>query len=453
MGYMIDPSIFKAYDVRAVYPDQLDEKGIYNIGRAFVEFLKVNEVVLGYDMRTSVPALKPHLIAGLNDAGAKVIDIGMTGTEVMYFTVGNFGYPAGIMLTASHNPKKYTGLKLVSKGAAPIGADTGIYDLRDLAVKNQYTRTNSPENMENFDPIPELKKKIKSMVDFTKIKPMKIVVDAGNGIGGQLFKHILGDLPIELIPLYFEPDGTFPNHQANPIKEENTKELRKKVIEEKADLGIALDGDGDRVFFVDENGIFSLGYYLVGILAKNMLKKYPGAKIVYENRLRWAIEDDVLSSGGKLVASPAGHSLIKYAMRKHDAQFAGETSSHFYYKELSYADSSMLTIALLLEILTESGKTLGQVLQPYRQKYFISGELNFKVDDANHTLNKVRNVYKGHGLPIDELDGVAIDNDRQWRFSLRKSNTEPLVRLNVEAKSQELVDKIRQEVEGLITNA
>ena len=264
----MDATIFKAYDIRAIYPDQMDENDIYQIGRAFIDFLKVKEVAIGWDMRVSTPSLLPHLIAGINDAGAKVIKLGQIGTEVLYFTVGKNNYESGIMLTASHNPSEYNGMKMVKKGAEPISGDNGIYEIRDLAINSKYERLNLPTQVEEIDPFPEFRQRVEQLVDITKLKPIKIVIDAGNGMGGVLVEKVFSGSNLNVIPMYFEPDGRFPNHEANPIKEENVAELRKRVVEEKADLGIALDGDGDRIFFIDEHGGYTLGYFLVAILAK-----------------------------------------------------------------------------------------------------------------------------------------------------------------------------------------
>jgi len=446
----IDTSIFKAYDIRGTYPSQLNEETIYKIGRAFVEFLKVKEVALGYDMRLSTPSLKPHLIAGINDAGAKVIDLGMIGTEVMYFVVGKMGFESGIMLTASHNPPQYNGMKFVSKGSAPISGETGIYEIRDMVVNNTYERKNVPTVIEEFDPFPEYVSAINKLVDISKLKAKKIVVDAGNGIGGLLVQKVFANSKLEIIPMYFDLDGSFPNHQADPIKEENTADLRKRVIEEKADLGIALDGDGDRCFFIDENGKYSLGYFVTAILAKKMLEKYPNAKIVHETRLLWALEDEIKKAGGTPVSSKAGHSYLKAKMREVDAVFSGEVSSHFFYKDMYFADSSMLTIALILELLTKKNASLSELFAPFRSKYFISGEINFEVENADEALAKVKKYFEDLGFVADELDGVSFADDRNWRVNLRKSNTEPLVRLNIEANSQNLVDEKVKELTTLI---
>ena len=449
----IDKAIFKAYDIRGVYPSQIDEGGIYDLGQAFVKHLKVKEVAVGHDMRVSTPKLLPHLIAGINDAGAKVVDIGFIGTEVMYFAVGKFKLESGIMLTASHNPPEYTGLKMVKKDSIPLDEET-IKVIGEIAIKGLRSKKRGwvAPNIVKLDPFPGYKKAIYSMVEVEDLEPLKVIVDAGNGMGGVLIDKVFSNSPIKITKMYFEPNGNFPNHIADPLKEENTLELRKRVVEEKADLGIALDGDGDRCFFIDRYGKYSLGYYIVALLAERMLKKYPGAKIVHENRLLWAIEDRVKQAGGIPVVSKAGYAIMRPLMRKIESVFGGETSSHFFYKNLYYADSSMATIALMLEIISESGKTLDQILEPFREKYFLSGEINYEVSNANITLKKIKEFYQLKGYKIDELDGIAVEDGRNWRFSLRKSNTEPLIRLNVEAKSQDIVDNKVSEILKLIKN-
>jgi len=449
---ILDPKIFKAYDIRAIYPDQIDAEGAYRIGRAFVDFLNVKEVVVGNDMRTSVDVIKPALIKGINDSGAKVIDIGLTGTEIMYFTVGEFNFESGIMITASHNPPEYIGFKLVSKGAVPIGADSGIYDIRDLAVQSNYVYDDSEksQNITNLDPIPKFKEKIESLVDFSNFKPMKIVVDAGNGVGGIIWDKIFDDTPFEVTKLFFEPDGTFPNHLADPLKPENVIALKNTVVENNADIGIAFDGDADRVFFMDGNGELSIGYYITALLSQIILKKYPGAKIVHENRNYWAIVDFVKEAGGIPVKSIAGHSYIKEKMREVNAVFAGETSSHLYYKDMHFAESAFLSVALILEKLSLENIDFYELVKPLKDKYFVSGEFNYKVSDADEVIEFVKHKYEKEGLTPDLIDGVAFDNNRKWHISVRKSNTQPLVRLNVEGESQKVVDKMKSEVEKII---
>lgn len=447
---MVDSSIFKAYDIRATYPDQINKEVAYQIGRAFVDYLKVDEVAVGRDMRISSDEIFEGLTQGINDGGAKVIDLGLVGTEMLYFGVGEHNFQSGIMITASHNPAKYNGLKMVSKGAYPIGSDSGLEQIRNLLTERNYAPTNSPKEIERLDIYPEYKNKIINLIDLTNIKKFKIVIDAANGMGGKIFENVFGDLDLDIVKMYFDLDGNFPNHESNPIKEENTAELRKRVVEEKADFGIALDGDGDRIFFIDEKGEYSSGYFMVAIIAQELLKKYPGAKIVHENRLEWAIIDTLAQAKGIPLRCKPGHSYIKEMMRKEDAVFGGENSSHFYYKDMHYADSSMLTTAILLKLLSDTGLNLSELLANYKSKYFTSGEINFKVVDADEILNKIQDNYSSKGYVLDLTDGIAFDNDRLWHFSIRKSNTEPVVRLNIEANSQEMVEKMIKELETQI---
>ncbi len=445
-----NPSIFKAYDIRGIYPKEINEDTAYTIGRAFVEYFKVKEVAVGYDMRISSPSLWEALTQGIADAGALIINLGMIGTELMFFAVGKFNFESGIMITSSHNPAEYNGLKLVTKGPIPVGADTGIYDFRDYVTKQNYKMLKKDLEVRDLDPYAQFREAIHELVNLHNLPNLKVVVDAGNGMGGEMMSRIFSNTNLEIIPMYFEPDGTFPNHEANPTKEENVAELKKRVVEEKADFGVALDGDGDRAFFVDEKGEYSLGYFMVGILAKKILQKYPKSKIVHETRLKWAIEDSIREAGGIAVPYIAGHAYLKAKMREIGAVFSGETSSHFFYKDLYFADSSMLTIALLLELMKDTGKSLHQLLAEYKAKYFISGEINYEVDNANAVLEKVKKHYQAKGFEIDELDGVSVDKGREWRFSLRKSNTEPVVRLNIEANSQKLVGEKLKEVKKII---
>lgn len=446
-------SAFKAYDIRGVYPTEVNETLYYNLGKVITIFLGAKNMVVGYDARPSSKGLFEALVKGANAVGAKVTSIGMTGTEIMYFTAGNKGFDVGVMITASHNPKEYNGLKLIGKGAIPISGDNGLLEIEriigDLDDPTTEELDLDPE-YDEYDPYPEFKEKINSIVDLSSLPKLKVVVDAGNGTGGLVFNKVFNDTPLIVEELYFKPDGTFPNHEANPIKSENLIDLKKHVLDSHADLGISLDGDGDRVVFVDNEGFDSMGYYIFALLIKSLLKKEPGATVVHENRLLWAIEDVVKEYNGVSVRTLAGHSFIKQKMREVNASMGGETSSHFFYKTMYYADSSFLTIVLIFEMIKESGKSLRELLAELKSKYFVSGEINFKVEDAKAVLSRVKDFYEEKDLVADELDGVAFDKARDWHISLRVSNTEPVVRLNVEAKSQELVTKMVNEVEQFI---
>ncbi len=450
----INPAVFRAYDIRGVFETDIDEEFAYKIGHALVNYLKINEVVLGNDMRLAVSKIKPALIQGINDAGATVIDIGLTGTEVLYFTTEEFKFKAGIMITASHNPKEYIGFKFVKQSGEPIGFGSGMEELKDMVLQSnlKYKPTVESLNVRNLDPIPTWKKKIQNLVNFSTFKPMKIVVDAGNGVGGTLFSQLFDYTPFEIHQMYFKPNGNFPNHEANPMIEANVSNLKAKMKEVGADLGVAFDGDADRLFLLDKNIEYVNGYFLTAILSQLMIekKKVAEPKVVHECRYYWAIEDCVKELGGIPIKSKAGHSFIEEKMREVDAIFGGESSAHLYYKDMHYTDSSMLSLALILEKLSRENVNLADLIEPLKNKYFISGEINYEVKDPDIVIEDVKNIYESKGLKADTLDGVVFDSDRDWHISVRKSNTQPLVRLNVEGKSQEIVDKVQNEVEKII---
>lgn len=446
-------SLFKAYDVRGIYPSELNEQTVYLIARAFALVFIPKKVVVGYDARISSPSLFENLVSGLSDGGVlEILNLGLTGTEVMYFATGSLEADAGIMITASHNPGKYNGLKFCGFGASPISLDNGLELVKEAILQNKFPKVEVLPNVQDIDIYPSFIKKLKELVDFKKIKNFKIVVDAGNGVGGIVLSKIFEELGVEMTPLFFEPDGNFPNHEANPAKIENIESLRNEVLRAGADLGIALDGDGDRVFFIDDQGNYLSGYFLTSLLSIEMLKKYPKSSIVHESRVCWAIIDNVKKYEGSPVVSKCGHSNIKKVMRELDAPFGGENSSHFFYKDLYFADSSVLTILLLLKILSEENQKLSEVMQAYLSSYFISPEINFEVSEPKEVLKKIEDHFQNKGYEISKLDGLIIDNNRDWHVSVRISNTEPLVRLNVEAKNQEILDKVVLEVQDLIVN-
>jgi len=445
---------FKAYDIRGIYPSEINESFYFKLGVSITKFLNAKTLLVGFDARPSSKSLFKALVNGANENGVKVSTIGMTGTEVMYFTVGDMGFDAGVMITASHNPKEYNGLKVVGKGAFPVGEANGLKEIEKLVMDMEEPSAellNKTPLYDEYDPYPRFREKINSIVNLSELPNLKVAVDAGNGTGGLVFNKIFKDTALDVTELYFEPDGTFPNHEANPTKPENLMDIKNVVKSENYDLGIALDGDGDRVVFIDDTGEDSVGYYIFTLLIEHLLNKIPNAKIVHENRLYWAI-DDVINRNGRAtsIESKAGHSFIKAKMREFNAEMGGETSSHFFYKEMYYADSSVLTIALILEMMKKSGKSLRKMLSALKSKYFVSGEINFKVNSPDVILNRIKAHYTKLGFEMDELDGIAFDKDRDWHVSLRKSNTEPLIRLNVEAKNQELVTKMVKEIESFI---
>lgn len=450
---MINPSIFKAYDVRGIYPTDINEEVAYQVGRHFVEMLGVKEVVVGYDARVSGPSMVEALEQGIADAGATVIELGMTGTEVLYFAVGNNNFESGIMVTASHNPKEYNGLKLVRRGPQALSGTDGLNELRDRIINSPAERLNKEVVKKTFDPYQQMREKIFSLVDLPEGQKLKVVVDPGNGVGGILFDNIYGNHPnLEIHRMYYEPDGTFPNHESNPAKEENVEELKAKVKELNADLGIALDGDADRVFFIDETGGYIPGYYMNVLLGSKMLERNPGAKIFHECTYAWAIDDSIRNAGGETIEGKPGHSFIKAVMRSDPAiVFAGESSSHYFFKDMYYSDSSMLATGLLFEILLTTKQPLSQFISSLRTQYPISGEINFTVSDTAAVMTRVEEKYSRlEGVAVTKPDGIVLEKGREWRISVRSSNTEPLVRLNVEASNQEELAKVLAQAKELI---
>jgi phosphomannomutase len=439
-------SIFKAYDVRGVYPSELDERVAYKIGRAFVTFLKVSKVVVSQDMRKSSVSLKRELIRGITDQGADVIDIeGLCSTPRSYFACWNLKSPGSIMVTASHNPGKYNGFKFTREKAIPISGDTGIKDIEDLVLKNKFNDANRKGKIFKKDISKEYKKHILKFIEVKKIKRLKVVIDAGNGMGGKDIELVLDSLPLESIKMYFEPDGSFPNHEANPLKEENLVAIKKKIKEEGADFGIALDGDADRVFFIDENSEVIPADFITCLIAKGILKKKKG-KVLYDLRSSWMVKEIIEKNGGRAGMSRVGHAFIKQQMRKENAIFAGELSGHFYFRDNFFTDSGVIAALKMIQIISESGKTLSELVRPLK-KYFASGEINSKVEDKEVKMKELAKKYS-HGK-VSWLDGVRIDF-KDWWFNVRPSNTEPLLRLNLEAKNKNLMEKKRAEVLGII---
>ena len=447
MGYsgnMVDEKIFKAYDIRGVIGKQFDASFAYNIGRAFVTFLKCKEVVIGRDARNSSPELFEHLRKGIMDQGANVIDIGLATTPMLYFAVGNYNYDAGIMITASHNPAEYNGFKFVMKGAIPIGGDNGMEDIKNLSVAG------------NFEDAPTGKLEEKEiMQDYTihvlsflgKIDEFKVVIDTANGMASFSLPKILEATPLKVIPLYYKIDMSFPNHEANPLKFETLKELQKQVLEYKAHLGIAFDGDADRVFFIDEKGEILSGDTTTGLVATEIVKEKPGSLILYDLRSSWVVKEEVEAIGGKAIMCRVGHAFIKRQMRTQGAEFAGELSGHFYYADNFFTESGVITMMKILELMTASKKPLSELAKPFR-KYFKSGELNFEVENKQGVVDKIEKVFSKK--TISHLDGVKVDNDDFW-LNIRPSNTEPMLRLNVEAKTKEKLDNVLEQVKEIIS--
>jgi phosphomannomutase len=446
---VLDPTVFKAYDVRGIYGEQLDEDGAYRIGRAYVEQFEPRRIAVGHDMRLSSPAMARAAIEGATDAGADVADLGLVGTEMLYFAVGELGLDGGIAVTASHNPKEYTGLKIVRRGALPVGGESGLLDVRDRAMSgNQVAGHGRKGQVAAEDIWPAYIERVLSFVNVGAIAPLRVVIDAANGMAGVMLPRVLDRLPIETVRHYFEPDGSFPNHEPNPLLPENREFIVRNTLDEGADFGVAFDGDADRCFFVDDTGEFVPGDFATALLAESILAKEPGAKVIYDVRASWAVPETIEHAGGVPLMSRVGHAFIKHLMRKEDAVFAGEVSGHYYFRDFSQADSGVVPFLLMLEIVSRSGKKLSELLAPFRSRYFITGELNTPVADVALTLQKLKERFGPEGK-VSHLDGISIDA-ADWHMNVRPSNTEPLLRLNLEARTRELMERKRDEVLAVI---
>jgi phosphomannomutase len=442
----IDESIFKAYDIRGTYPDQLDEDLAYKIGRALAEYLKPKKVAVGRDMRLSSPSLLDKLTSGITDGGADVVDIGLVSTDCLYFAVGKYGYDAGVMITASHNPPQYNGFKMCKKDAVPLSGESGIDQIKKLVLENKFSSPHKSGKIEKVDVDDAYVKHILSFVNPKKIKPFKIVMDAGNGMAGKIIPPLFSHLPCRVIPMFFELDGSFPHHLASPIEPQNIAPLRERVLKKKADLGAAFDGDADRMFLVDENANPLGGDMITALVAKNLLKKEKGATILYNLICSKAVPEVITKEGGKAIRTRVGHALIKPLMKQHNAVFGGEHSGHFYFRNNWFADSGLIALLVCLELISEENQPLSTLVSSI-DPYFRSGEINNRVENIPQKLKQIEEHYsKGK---VDHLDGLTIDFDSWW-FNIRPSNTEPLLRLNVEANSPEILDQKKNEVLKLI---
>ena len=445
----LDPKVFKAYDVRGIYPAELDEDGAYRIGRAYVDVFAPKSVAVGRDMRLSSPAMAEGMIHGAAEAGADVVDVGLVGTEMIYFAVDALGLDGGVMVTASHNPKEYTGMKIVRGGALPVGGDSGLLDVGDRAAASAERSANQTRGQVRTEDIyPAFTERVLSFVDVSTIRPLRVVIDAANGMAGVMLPPILERLPIDAVPCFFEPDGNFPNHEPNPLLPENREFIVRKVREEKADLGIAFDGDADRCFFVDDTGEFVPGDFVTALLAESMLRKEPGATVIYDVRASWAVPEVVKAAGGTPVVNRVGHAFIKHRMRETGAAFAGEISGHYYFRAFSQADSGTIPALLMLELVSQAGAPLSEILRPYRETYFLTGELNTRVTDVPLKLQELEERFGSEGQ-VSHLDGVSVSAD-EWHMNVRPSNTEPLLRLNLEARTRDLMERKRDEVLNVI---
>jgi phosphomannomutase len=446
---VLDPKVFKAYDVRGLYPDDLDEAGGYAIGRGYVEQFEPRRIAVGRDMRLSSPQMAAAVIRGAAEAGAEVLDLGLVGTEMVYFAVGELELDGGIEVTASHNPKEYTGLKIVRRGALPVGGESGLLDVRDRAMASESRPGAVEGRVSTYDIWPAYVDRVMSFIDVSSIRRLKVVIDAANGMAGAMLPPVLERLPIDVVRCYFDPDGSFPNHEPNPLLPENREFIVAKTLEEGADLGVAFDGDADRCFFVDDRGEFVPGDFATALFAETVLAKEPGAKIIYDVRASWAVPETIERAGGIPLVNRVGHAYIKHRMRKDGAAFGGEVSGHYYFREFSQADSGVVPFLLMLELVSKSGKKLSELLKPYRDEYFITGEINTPVADVALKLQELKERYASEGT-VSHLDGVSVDAD-DWHFNVRPSNTEPLLRLNLEARgSLAKMEAKRDEVLALI---
>ncbi len=437
--------IFKAYDIRGTYPDQLNEELIYKIGQAFAIFAKSDTILIGRDMRESGISLSKEFIKGANAQGVNVIDLGLISTDVIYFATGKLNMP-GLVLTASHNPAEYNGMKMCLAGAKALSGDTGLKDIQAMVEKNEFTPAETPGTIEEKDIMPEFIDHVLSLVNTDIIKPLKVAIDAGNGMAGKLIPLIQKHLPIEVVPLYFELDGTFPNHEANPIKPENVADLITKVKEENCDLGMAFDGDGDRVFFVDNKGQRVSAAIINAMLAEQILKKNPGEKMIYNVPCSKIFKDTIEENGGQAIRERVGHSIIKKTMADTGAIFAGEHSAHYYFRDNYKADSGLIAALFVLEAISELDKPLEEILNKY-QKYYSIEETNSDVEDKDKKLAELKEKYSD--AKIDDLDGYTFEYEDYW-FNVRPSNTEPKLRLNLEANTEELRDQKAEEILNFI---
>ena len=446
---MLDPKVFKAYDVRGIHPAELDEDGAYRIGRAYVEHFGPDTIAVGRDMRLSSPSMAAAVLDGAADGGADVLDLGLVGTEMLYYAVGELGLDGGIVVTASHNPKEYTGMKIVRGGALPVGGDSGLEDVRRVAEAG-FGESNRRGEIRPEDVWAGFVEKVLSFVERDAIRPLRIVVDAANGMAGTMLPPVLERLPqLDVVRCYFEPDGSFPNHEPNPLLPENREFIVERTRTEGADLGVAYDGDADRCFFVDDTGEFVPGDFVTALLARAMLQKEPGAKVIYDVRASWAVPRAIEDAGGVALVNRVGHAFIKERMREVDALFAGEVSAHYYFRDFSQADTGVVPFLVMLELLSRAEQPLSELLAAYRSQYFLTGEINTPVADVALKLRELEERYAAAGGRISHLDGVSVDFD-DWHFNVRPSNTEPLLRLNLEALDERTMELRRDEVLELI---
>jgi phosphomannomutase len=443
---IVNPAIFKAYDIRGIYPTDLDENVAYQVGRAFVTLLGCQKVIVGRDMRLSGPSLHKELLHGLTDQGADVLDIGMVSTDQYYYACGTLGLP-GLMVTASHNPKAYNGFKMVKKMPYLLSGDQGIQDIRRLIEADDYPSPTKQGQVIVQDFGQAFVEKVLSIIDLQALRPLKVVVDTGNGMVGPILQQVYRRLPVELVGLYLEPDGNLPNHGLDPLQPENRRELQQRVVQERADIGFAFDGDGDRFFTIDDRGQFVSGDFLTAIMGSYLLEKSPGSKILYDVRASWAVPTMIQAAGGIPLMERVGHAFIKRRMADEGALYAGEVTGHYYFRDFFSADSGIIPSLVVMELLSRRRASLSQLLQPLEEKYFISGEINSTVADPTGRMRALVEAYSD--AEQYTLDGISIIYPT-WHFNVRPSNTEPLLRLNLEATTRSEMESRRDEVLSII---
>ena len=447
----LNPAIFKAYDVRGLYPAEVHEEGARAIGGAFVAYLQAKRIAVGRDMRLSSPALAAAFIDGATAQGADVVDYGMVATDMLYFAVASDGHDGGVQITASHNPKQYNGLKMVRREAFPLSGDAGISDIRDMIAQDRLPPAAGRRGtVTTKDALAAYVGHVMSFIDPSIVRPFNVVLDAGSGMAGLVAPKLFDRLPCRTTRLCFDIDGRFPNHEANPLIEENRRDIVEAVVAQKADIGIAWDGDADRCFFIDGTGEFVSGDFVTALLAEAFLLKYPGSSIIYDLRASYAVKDVVAKYGGTSFMNRVGHAFFKRRMRETNAIFGGEVTGHYYFRDNFYADNGFIPALLILELMSRKEQTLHELLQPLARKYFISGEINTKLASMDLVPAKLDQIAAKYGDGRQyTLDGLSVEYP-DWHFNVRPSNTEPLLRLNLEATTPELMATKRDEVVALI---
>lgn len=443
--------IFKAYDIRGVYPEEVNEESFYRIAQAYALVFRPRTVAVGMDVRLSSEVLKGAVISGLQDAGVGVVDVGEITTDMMYFAVGNFDYSGGIIVSASHNPREYNGLKMVRENAKGISSDTGLFEIRDALQQDKDKAAGASEkgSFERRDILQDYVDYVLSFVDASAIARFKIIANGNFGFVSRPVKLLAERLDLDLVAINFEPDGSFPKGPPDPMLPENRAETEALASKAGIDFAAAWDADADRVMFFDEKGRFISGAYVTALLARIMLQKYGSEnKIIGDPRVVWPVKREVERMGGQLIISKCGHAFFKDIMRSENAIFGGEMSAHYYFRQNFYADNGIIPFLLVLECLSKEGKKLSQVMSPITEGHFMSGELNYKVSDADAVIRRVRDAFREKGRE-DFIDGYSVASS-DWRFNIRPSNTEPLLRLNVEATSEEQVEAVRKRIEGMV---